>query len=445
MIKLPSNPPEIPPLPLINEVVARYFEDPDFKQAVDSFNDRYFYWDELNYRINNQEEKIKVWTAMKVFRSQKMEVIPYPLLKMEFSSIPVIHKSLHLFDRYLSGTIQIQNRALKLNKKYIVSSLIEEAISSSILEGAVTTRREAKVMIEQKKKPRSHGEQMVLNNYETLQMITRKQGDLLTPEFLLEIQQMVTRDTIDISDVGHFRDNDDVKVMDAVNDVVYHIPPKFQEIDDLIAALCEFANTDDDDKFIHPIIKGIVIHFLVGYIHPFNDGNGRTARSLFYWYTLSRGYWLMEYLSISKRILKSKRKYALAYLYTEYDQFDLTYFIRYQINCMNEALEDLIQYIEERQEHQRKAHEMVRSNRGITPRQAEILSEMMDAPKQVFTIFQIAERFNVVYQTARTDLMHLEELGYIVKEKRGKGLYFYYEGGSKTNEREHINRGSFFQ
>lgn len=136
---------------------------------------------------------------------------------------------------------------------------------------------------------------------------------------------------------------------------------------------------------------------------------------------------MIEYMSISRSILKSKRKYALAYLHTEYDQMDLTYFIKYQIECMNEALKELINYIGERQKHQRKSQEIVKSDKHVNPRQAEILSELMDAPGQVFTIYQISDLFNVVYQTARTDLMHLEDLGYIVKEKRGKGLYFYYK------------------
>ncbi|PWR75706.1 Fic family protein [Methanospirillum stamsii] len=428
MKSLPLKPPDISDLSFINQILLRYFEDSDFKKTVDAFNDRYLYWDELTYRIQDEEERLETWTAMKVFRSQKMEKISYPLLKMEYSPIPTIQKSLHLFDRYLSGTIQIQNRSLQLDKRYIVSSLIEEAIASSILEGAVTTRKKARIMIEQKRKPRSHGEQMVLNNYNTLQMITRKKEDRLTPDLLLEIQRMVTKDTIDPEDVGHFRNSNDVRVMDVVNNVVYHIPPDWQEISRLLEQLCEFANQDDEEKFIHPIIKGIIIHFLVGYIHPFNDGNGRTARSLFYWYTLSRGYWLMEYLSISRSILKTKGKYSLAYLHTEFDQLDLTYFIRYHIDCMNKALDEMITFIEEKQDQQRKSQEIVRLDNNITPRQGEIFTEMMEAPGQLFTIYQIAERFNVVYQTARTDLMHLEDLGYVVKEKRGKGLYFIYKG-----------------
>lgn len=141
----------------------------------------------------------------------------------------------------------------------------------------------------------------------------------------------------------------------------------------------------------------------------------------------------MEYLSISNNILKSRGKYAKAYLYTEYDGLDLTYFIRYQIDCMNDALSDLISYIEEKQQQQKIAGELIRSDPNMNPRQAEILSEIMESPNQIFTIFQIADRFNVVYQTARTDLMHLNDLGYIVKEKRGKGLFFYFNKKSESS------------
>ncbi len=426
MNKLPEKPPDIRELSLISAVIEQYFESSEFMNSVDLYNERYLYWDELRHRVNGEEEMLRIWTAMKVFRSQKMEKVPYSSIKLKYHITPPVQKSLHLFDRNLSGTIQIQNKSLRLDKRYIISSLIEEAISSSVLEGAVTTRKEAREMIEQRKKPKNHGEQMVLNNYKTLQFIIQRQSESLTSDLILEIQRAVTKDTIDRDDVGCFRKRNDVAVVDTSTGIILHMPPNYQEIEEYIQKLCEFANFDDE-KFIHPIIKGIIIHFLIGYIHPFNDGNGRTARSIFYWYCLSHGYWLMEYLSISKNILNSRQKYAKAYLYTEYDGFDLTYFIQYQIECMNEALNDLVSYIEGKQEQQIKASNIIRSNPNINPRQGQILTEMMDSPNQLFTIFQISDRFNVVYQTARTDLMHLNDLGYIVKEKRGKGLFFFFK------------------
>ena|GEM_PF-4232948 len=60
---------------------------------------------------------------------------------------------------------------------------------------------------------------------------------------------------------------------------------------------------------------------------------GRTARSIFYRYVLSRGYWLFAYMPISRIILRSKRDYALTHLHTGYDDVDLTYFIIYTLGC----------------------------------------------------------------------------------------------------------------
>jgi Fic family protein len=66
---------------------------------------------------------------------------------------------------------------------------------------------------------------------------------------------------------------------------------------------------------------------MIGWIHPFTDGNGRTARAIFYWYMLKKGYWL-ENLSIS-RIIKDTLKLNMkkSILYSEADGNDLGYFI----------------------------------------------------------------------------------------------------------------------
>lgn len=144
MKRLPEKPPDIGEQPLINSVVKHYYENSDFTSIVDSYNERYLYWDDLKHRVREEEKRLRIWAAMKIIRSQRMESIPYGPLPMEYCITPPIQKSLHLFDRYLSGTIQIHNTSLCLDKRYIISSLIEEAISSSMLEGAVTTRKEAR-------------------------------------------------------------------------------------------------------------------------------------------------------------------------------------------------------------------------------------------------------------------------------------------------------------
>ena len=237
---------------------------------------------------------------------------------------------------------------------------MEEAIASSMIEGAATTRKAAKRMLKQRLKPKDKNEQMVLNGYETIQMIVKRKGEKLTPEFLLDIQSNITKETLkDSSDVGKFRDNNNIVVGDNSNpDIIYHIPPNYKKIKKMIEALCEFAN-NDGEEFLHPVLKGIALHFLLGYIHPFNDGNGRTARSVFYWYVLSRGYWLFEYMAISRRILRSKKNYGLAYLFTEYDEFDLTYFIKYNLEAIDDSWNDLLGYIKSKQKEQEDTQNII--------------------------------------------------------------------------------------
>jgi Fic family protein len=223
-----------------------------------------------------------------------------------------------------------------------------------------------------------------------------------------------------------------VVVADSGTGVVYHTPPDFSEIEGFIDELCTFANADKKEsekssgEFIHPVIKGIILHYLMGYLHPFDDGNGRTARSIFYWYVLSRGYWLFEYMPISRIILRSKKKYTLSYLYTEYDDNDLTYFIKYNISCITKAINDLLDYLEKKQSEQNATKAIIKKIKGLNQRQADILREMMEHNDEFYSIRKIMLMYSVVYETARTDLLDLEKRGFLTKLKRGREFLYTF-------------------
>jgi Fic family protein len=89
---------------------------------------------------------------------------------------------------------------------------------------------------------------------------------------------------------------------------------------------------------VHPVVRAILIHFMLGYDHPFYDGNGRTARALFYWSLARSGYWLMEYVSISRLLRQAPAQYARAYRHTETDDNDTTYFIVHQLEVIQQAI-----------------------------------------------------------------------------------------------------------
>lgn len=408
--------------------IFEIIEEKDLFKQIFEFNKRYLYWSELKYRVKDESDKKYIWTFMKILRLDKYETLTFDSIEMKYSIITYFNRKLHYFDKILAGNIEVQSKTLGLQKKYIINSLMEEAIASSIIEGASTTRKAAKSMLREKRKPMTKSEKMIVNNYETIHYIISIKNKKLTPEILLKIQKKVTKDTLGApDDEGAFRDNNEIVVSyDNIHEIIAHIPPDYNEIPHLIEELCEFAN-NDSKEFIHPIIKGIVLHFLIGYIHPFNDGNGRTARSIFYWYMLSQGYWLFEYMSLSRRIVRSRKEYDLAYLYTEYDEMDLTYFIKYNIKCIDESLKDLMDYIKKNQKEQEETKKIIHENPDLNLRQAMILEGFMKNPNKIFTIKEISETYRVVYQTARTDLLLLASKGFIDKKISGKAFIFSFD------------------
>jgi Fic family protein len=416
--------------------------DAEFQATVTDYNRRYLFWDDLKYRIEDPDRRKQVWAFMKFLRMLRYERILLKSISLTYSLIPEIIKGLHTIDRYLSGTIRIHNKAIRMEQSYIINSFMEEAIASSILEGAATTRKVAKEMLRKGRKPKNHAEQMILNNYEAMKFILEKRDELLTPALILEIQRIVTKGTIEDEYIGKFRTANDVVVANPITGIVYHTPPDFNVIEKFVNEICTFANQNESGTkgsvtdFMHPVIKGILLHYLIGYLHPFNDGNGRTARSIFYWYVLSQGYWLFEYMPISRIILQSRKKYGLAYLYTEYDEGDLTYFIKYNITCITRALDDLLGYLERKQTEQNATRAIIKKIREINPRQANVLRYMMEHSDEYFTIRQIMQMYDVVYQTARTDLLHLVKLGYVIMESRGREFIFIFNEHSALWEQK---------
>jgi Fic family protein len=242
---------------------------------------------------------------------------------------------------------------------------------------------------------------------------------------------LITNETLeDAEHVGKFRVTDEVMVVDASdNEVAYH-PPSHRELKKLVSDLCHFFNEDPPSYFIHPIVKASIIHFLVGYIHPFADGNGRTGRALFYWYLLKHDYWLTEYLSISSIILKSRVQYAKAFLYCEVDGNDLTYFIQYQLKVLQEAYANLQKYLQRKEEERLSSHSLL-TRGGINERQVVLIQRLAEIPFKLFTVKEIETMFAISNQTARADLQQLESTGWLTssfvnkkKQVFGKSKHF---------------------
>lgn len=416
---------------LIN-VVSGYMKNfRDFYKA----ESEYLYWDKVKYikeiSFSGKEFGVSknefLWLILKIRRKSIQNRLNFKI-ETYYNINEFLQQKLHYLDFNFGAGLQKEQLLSDLEKQqYLKNALMEEAVFSSMIEGATTTRVKAKEMLRKNKKPKTHSEQMILNNYKTIQYISEHKEEDISIERLYEIHQLVTENTLEEEHVGVFRKSNDVNVVNEITGEIVHTPPNFEELNSLMNSFCNFFNQNPKEDFIHPIVKASILHFLIGYIHPFVDGNGRTARAIFYWYLLKNGYWLTEYLSISRVIMQTKVQYEKAYLYTEIDDMDVTYFIQYQVKVLMKAFEDLKNYVAKKKKEESN-HVKFLQFEGINERQASILHKLEKNSTKSFTIKEIENTYAVTNQTARTDIEELVTKGFLKKVAINKKSFNYWKG-----------------
>jgi Fic family protein len=421
-MRIPQAPPKLDADPCRNADVLRIAQDLSESKG-------YLHWEELRrLRMPEGIGAEEVWRALKQFR------VPYVNIPFHeggkpfhYVNTPSIQQHLHILDRSTStGLVKLPRDVLTEERRasYIIRSLVEESITSSQLEGAATTREVAREMIRQRRPPRDKNERMIFNNFVTMESLRKSPPRTMDREAVFDIHRRVCFDTLDKPDAaGRFRKADEPVRVESEDGAILHIPPASGELEARMDNMCRFAN-DNSGPFIHPVIKAIILHFWLAYDHPFVDGNGRTARALFYWYMLRAGYDIFEFISISQILNKAPVKYGQAFLYTESDDNDLTYFIEHQLSVIEAAVEALGQYVDRQMQYQRQLRDLMRAQMCFNHRQQDLLTHAFRHPGYTYTIRGHQNSHGVSAMTARNDLTELEKEGLILKEKVGKTFVF---------------------
>jgi Fic family protein len=393
--------------------------------------DDYVHWDKLRHLtppddISHEEW----WLTIKIARVASMQWVPLhdaEERRFRYSTPAVVQRLLHFVDRHCSGEIAMTEAVTdeQARRHYLVNSLMEEAIRSSQLEGATTTRKVAKELLRTGRAPRDRSELMILNNYRALQFIRESMGERLTPTSVLELHRIITEGTLnDPTAAGRLQSIEDVRVdvVNATNGSVVHTPPSAEQLPARMRALCDFANQDEETSrgFVHPVVRAIILHFCLAYDHPFEDGNGRTARALFYWYMRTRGYWMIEYTSISRILREAPSKYGKAFLLTETDEGDMTYFLLHQLQTIKRAVDELHAYLQRKMQEIGEVERLIEHAAGFNHRQLALLGEAIRDPDTNYTYVSHATSNRVTPETARADLRELHDLGLLRRRKSGR-------------------------
>ena len=422
--------------PSFDDLLAKIASDSDrllevMKAPAAQDGSGYIHWDKLRQlEPPNGFTHEEWWFSIKWGRQRALRDLPLADAAgrhFTYSQPDPVLRSLRHVDQRCSGEIvmpEVVTADDQARQHYLVNSLMEEAIRSSQLEGATTSRRVAKELLRSGREPKDRSERMIFNNYRALQHM-REVGSSLDSETVLQLHRILTEGTLDDpSAAGRLQTPNDerVGVYDRQTHKLLHTPPPAGQLPARLEALCEFANEPDDaEPFIHPVVRGILLHFWLAYDHPFEDGNGRTGRALFYWYMRTRGYWLVEYLTVSRILADAPGKYSKSFLETETDEGDTTYFLLYQLQVIERAVAELHSYLGRKAKEIRDVERLMRAGSAeFNHRQLALLSHAIRHPDQIYTFQTHLASHTVTHETARNDLLPLVEKGFLTRHRVGR-------------------------
>ncbi|MEW6051779.1 MAG: Fic family protein [Candidatus Zixiibacteriota bacterium] len=420
----------------IDKIVRRVSEVGDIVQHVASLtHPEYLYWDVARYKTRPKGISAEeFWAIVKFFRKHAPNRIRSQVKSesgeyFSWQQLPGLTFFLHQIDLQLGGTLAADELAdPKERRRFISRGIIEEAIASSQLEGANTTRKAAKLMIIERRVPRNRSEQMILNNYQTMISIEEELKDRsLDLRALFDLHINLTKETLEAKDIGRLRtDRDRIVVLNSAQGVVYHVPPKERFLRSEIERLIAYANDEITERdFVHPVLKAVILHFWLGYLHPFVDGNGRLARALFYWYLLRKDYWAFSYIPLSRVIKNSPAQYRNAYVYSEQDDHDLTYFVDYNVRKITLAKKEFEAYVRRKQLENLQMASTAKNMFMFNERQMQLLRYLHKNPTASTTIVSHARVYEISLMTARKDLKILEKRGLLSSRKVGRQVPYF--------------------
>ena len=313
--------------------------------------------------------------------------------------------------------------ALELLKE----TLIEEGFYSSTIEGAHSTVKRAKTLALGKSKPKNKSEFMVLNNFKALLELEDKKEEI-TNDLIFKIHKITVGDTLEEDyNIGCYRTEPN-EIINQNGKVIFSPIANIEKMNLMMNSLLEFLKDDEFSRPLEKIYKAIAFHFLFAYIHPFDDGNGRTVRILFTYLLKFYGYDMFYYISLSEIINRKKAKeYYQAFLDAERsdindkNSFDLTYFFYYMTNVMLEGLKLLKHRINTHLREDIIKNMAIKNNIDLTPRQEKIIKILSNKNNTfMITSEELSKNFDVAVRTIQKDLKLLIDFDLIEKIKAPK-------------------------
>ncbi len=333
-------------------------------------------------------------------------------------------------DKIVGGLTQIAAaRELVLNSPFIPkweASLRREAIirsahSSTAIEGNRLSLEQVSDLAQGREIMATLKDKLeVLNYLKVLQSIDNlTDGKKIIEKDILRIHKMVTKDTLEKpSDCGVYR-NRYVIVGNRLTGEVIFRPPSNEDVPKLMTALIKWLNSSEA-KALDPVIEAGIAHYEFVRIHPFIDGNGRTARALATLILYLRGFDAKQFFCLDDYYDQDRPAYYRILQAVNQNTLDITNWLEYFV----EGVKVSIAAVKERvvrlsSERLRKAEE---GQIALTERQMKLV-EFINQNGRI-TNRDVRDMFKISDEAVRKEIAKLTKLG--VLRGKGKGRAVYY-------------------
>jgi Fic family protein len=300
-------------------------------------------------------------------------------------------------------------------------AIIQSAHSSTRIEGnRLSLDQVSNLAVGREVMATRKDKQEVLNYLRVLENLDKlTRGKAITEKDILNIHRMLTEDTLEKSaDCGVYR-NRYVVVGNRLTGEIIFRPPENEAVPGLIEVLVEWVSSDEA-KELDPIVMAGIAHYEFVRIHPFVDGNGRTARVLATLILYLRGFDTKQFFCIDDYYDSDRPAYYSALQSVNQTTLDLTDWLEY----FAEGVAVSIDTVKERvvrlsSERLRKAK---RGQIALTEKQMQIVEFINTAGK--ITSGDIQRMFKISRQAAHKEIKVLIELGVIKSQGVGKATYY---------------------
>ena len=335
---------------------------------------------------------------------------PLPIVDFEDNNIVFIENHASVNQNTIKRLLQSQNGY------YGIKAAEDEIIATSAIE-SIDFSRDSVRNILKGMAPNDEQENRILGIKKGLEFIADT-SNKINEENLFKLYMMSAGDFVSEDDKlieGNLYRHDTVYV---VGEDVAHSGVDFRKVPEFMKLLIDFINAEDD---IDDLIKATIIHFYIAYIHPYFDGNGRTARLVHLWFLIQKGYQSALFIPFSSQIEKSRKAYYNAFTTVEENKklsgkIDVTPFVLYFINNvynkMNEGTADI--------ETLTAFDEAVKEGK-ITEKETKLWKFVLSFyGTDEFSTKQLEKDFgDAAYATIRGFVLKFEELGLLSSVKYG--------------------------